>query len=49
MDLQMLVSAGGRERTRDQFADLFAKAGLRLVSVMPTQAGLSVIEAARAS
>jgi len=49
MDLQMLVSAGGRERTRDQFEELFAKAGLRLVSVTPTTAGLAVIEAARAS
>ena len=46
LDLQMLVSAGGRERTRRQFEELLAKAALRLVSVTPTAESLSVIEAA---
>lgn len=32
-DLNMLVSAGGRERTVDEFAELFAAAGLRLSGV----------------
>jgi len=44
-DLQMLVSAGGRERTRDQYAALFAAAGLRLAGVTPTVADLCITEA----
>jgi hypothetical protein len=44
-DLNMLVAPGGRERTLDEFADLFAAAGFRLVSETRTAAGLSVLEA----
>jgi len=45
-DLQMLVGAGGQERTRDEFVELLDAAGFRLVGV--THAGeMSVIEAAR--
>jgi len=44
-DLQMLVSAGGRERTRKEFAALFAAAGFGLRTVTPTNCELSVIEA----
>jgi len=44
MDLQMLVSAGGRERTRDETAALFADAGFRLVSVTSAGAGLGITE-----
>jgi hypothetical protein len=32
-DLNMLVMPGGRERTRDQYAELFAAAGFRLADV----------------
>jgi hypothetical protein len=43
-DLNMLVSPGGRERTREEFSHLFAKSGLELARVVP--AGLhNVIEA----
>ena len=43
-DLNMLVSPGGRERTREEFSDLFAKSGFELTGVFP--AGLhNVIEA----
>jgi hypothetical protein len=49
IDLQMLVMAGGRERTRGQFEELLAKAGLRLVSVTPTSGTLVVLEATSAS
>lgn len=45
MDLQMLVSAGGRERTRDEYAALFDAAGFRLAGVTPTAGGLTVTEA----
>jgi hypothetical protein len=43
-DLNMLVSPGGRERTREEFSDLFAKSGFELTRVFP--AGIhNVIEA----
>ena len=44
MDLTMMVGPGGRERTRDEFEDLFARAGFRLTTVTPTSTPLSVIE-----
>ncbi|GGT19137.1 methyltransferase [Streptomyces purpureus] len=47
MDLNMLVLCGGRQRTETEFADLFARAGLRLTRIV--RAGLhSVVEAVRA-
>jgi hypothetical protein len=48
IDMQMLVMAGGRERTREQFEELLGKAGLRLLNVTPTSGTLVVLEAARA-
>ena len=45
-DLNMLVAAGGCERTLEEFESLFAEAGFRLVGATPTAAGLSVIEGA---
>jgi len=47
LDINMLVSPGGQERTRPQFRDLFARAGLRLRRVVPTAAPVSVLEAVR--
>jgi hypothetical protein len=44
-DLNMLVSPGGRERTVDEFRELFAATGLRLDGVTPTATGPSVLEA----
>ncbi len=43
-DLNMLVMLGGRERTREEYAVLFAASGFRLASVTPTEAGLSIFE-----
>lgn len=34
-DLNMLVSPGGRERTREEFSDLFSEAGFELTLVFP--------------
>ncbi len=34
-DLNMLVSPGGRERTREEFSDLLAKSGFELTEVFP--------------
>jgi hypothetical protein len=45
IDLEMLVMPGGKERTADEFASLFAAAGLRLSRIVPTASPLSVIEA----
>lgn len=44
MDLTMMVMNGGRERTRDEFAALFAAAGFRLLSITRTSTPLCVIE-----
>ena len=44
IDLEMLVMAGGRERTAEEFARLFTRAGLRLERVVPTKSALCVIE-----
>jgi O-methyltransferase/methyltransferase family protein len=43
-DLNMLVGPGGRERTRDEFAALFAAGGFHLVGATPSAIGLSVFE-----
>ena len=45
MDILMMVFARGRERTEEEFRALFAKAGLKLLNVTPTQSALSIIEA----
>ncbi len=43
-DLTMLVVTGGRERTREEWAGLFAASGFRLVGSTPIEFGLNVIE-----
>jgi hypothetical protein len=43
-DLLMLLGAMGRERTRAEYAALAEKVGLRIASVIPTPAGISLIE-----
>jgi hypothetical protein len=48
-DLNMLVAAGGRERTPDEWEALLAAAGLQLGRIVPTRSGFAVIEAAPAS
>ena len=44
-DLNMLVLLGGRERTVEQFDELFKAAGLRRTAVTETESPMSVIEA----
>jgi hypothetical protein len=46
LDLMMLV-VGGRERTKEQYAELFSMAGLRLARIVPTAHEVSVIEGVR--
>jgi hypothetical protein len=43
-DHNMLVSPGGRERSREQFADLLDRAGFDLTEVVPTGTRFAVIE-----
>jgi len=43
-DLTMLVMLGGRERTAAEFGALYAAAGFRLTRVLPTGAGVSLLE-----
>jgi hypothetical protein len=44
-DLNMLVAAGGRERSHEEFVELFTAAGYALNRVLSTGTHLSVIEA----
>lgn len=44
MDLNMLAMTGGRERTCEEFASIFAEAGFRLLSVSPTVTEFSILE-----
>ena len=48
-DLNMLVMVGGQERTEAEYRVLLASAGLRVTRVVPTPAGMSVIEAVPAA
>jgi hypothetical protein len=46
LDLEMLVlMAGGRERTADEYDALFRSVGLRLSRVVPTRSPVSIVEA----
>jgi hypothetical protein len=48
-DLNMLVVAGGRERTLAEYAELFAAAELHVSRVVPTASPLSLVEGSRAA
>jgi ubiquinone/menaquinone biosynthesis C-methylase UbiE len=45
LDIEMLVSPGGKERTAAEYKELFARAGLHLTRIVPTKSPYSVIEA----
>jgi O-methyltransferase domain/Dimerisation domain len=47
MDLNMLVMAGGMERTGEEFRALLRDAGFDLVRIIPTKSASKVIEAVR--
>jgi hypothetical protein len=47
LDINMMVIPGGQERTRAEFRDLFARAGLHLRRVVPTRSPLHLLEAVR--
>jgi hypothetical protein len=48
LDLEMLTSPGGAERTAEEYGTLLAQAGFRLTRIVPTQSPFSVIEAVKA-
>lgn len=43
-DMEMLVQAGARERTSDEYRKLYEQAGFRLTRVVPTAAPISLVE-----
>jgi SAM-dependent methyltransferase len=47
-DVNMLVCTGGRQRSEDEFRSLLHAAGLKLTRIVPTSAGVGVIEGMRA-
>lgn len=44
IDLNMLVMTGGRERTEEEFRQLYEAAGFSLTRIVPTESPFSVIE-----
>jgi hypothetical protein len=44
IDIEMMLMPGGKERTADEFAALFKRAGFELTRVVPTESMLSVVE-----
>jgi len=44
IDLNMLVITGGRERTQEEFRDLYEASGFKLTRIVPTESPFSVIE-----
>lgn len=48
MDLEMLVSPGGVERTAEEYRELLAQAGFRLTRIVPTASPYSIVEAVKA-
>ncbi|HKX28986.1 MAG TPA: methyltransferase [Blastocatellia bacterium] len=44
MDLQMLISPGGLERTASEYEALFERAAFRLTRIIPTRSPLCIIE-----
>ena len=43
MDVNMLATVGGRERTAAEYRELYAKAGFELEQIVPTPSPLSII------
>ena len=47
VDLEMLASPGGLERTAQEYRELLAAAGLQLTRIIPTKSHFSIIEGVR--
>jgi hypothetical protein len=48
LDLEMLASPGGAERTANEYSALLAQAGLRMTRIVPTKSPFSIVEAVAA-
>ena len=48
IDLEMLLIPGGKERTAEEFRELFAAAGFELSRIIPTACPLSIVEGRKA-
>jgi hypothetical protein len=48
IDLEMLVSPGGVERTADEFKRLLEDSGLKLNRIIETPSPMSIVEAVKA-
>ena len=48
LDLEMLMIPGGRERTANEYAELFKKAGFKLTQIIPTPSPMFLIEGVKA-
>ncbi|MCA1624213.1 MAG: acetylserotonin O-methyltransferase [Acidobacteria bacterium] len=48
LDLEMMVSPGGIERTEEEYSEILAQSGLKLSRIIPTKSPLSIVEAIRA-
>jgi hypothetical protein len=44
---ELLYETGGRERTAEEFRELLAGAGFRLMRIIPTASPLSILEAVK--
>ena len=49
LDLVMLLIPGGKERTENEYRNLFGKAGFELERVVPTAGEVSIVEARKLS
>jgi hypothetical protein len=47
IDLEMLVSPGGVERTPTEFEILLSESGFRLNRIIPTKGPISIVEAVK--
>lgn len=47
MDMEMLVTPGGVERTESEYRELLAAAGLKLSRIVPTASMISIVEAVK--
>ena len=48
LDLEMLTSPGGAERTAEEYRQLLAQAGFKLTRIVPTKSPFSIVEAVKA-
>ncbi len=47
LDLEMLISPGGMERTAEEFESLLTKSGFKMTRIIPTPSPISIVEAVK--